>query len=89
MAHPKETPGAVWGQRRVKARGRYSGVMLSSSTASIKRASSSPRPDTLTRFDTGHMRKSSFGAGRKSSTPAFPVSQASFLERSSMTGMRS
>jgi hypothetical protein len=38
--------------------------MASSSTGSIKLGSSSPRPDTLTRFDTGHMRKRSFGAGR-------------------------
>jgi hypothetical protein len=33
--------------------------------------SSSPRPDTLTRFETGHMRKRSFGAGRNSSTVPF------------------
>ena len=64
-------------------------VTAPSSAASIRLGSSSPRPDTLTRFETGHMRRMSFGAGRKSSAPAFPVSQASFLERSSMTGMRS
>jgi hypothetical protein len=40
--------------------------MASSSTGSIKLASSSPRFDTLTRFDPGHMRRRSFGAGRKS-----------------------
>ena len=39
--------------------------MASSSTGSIKLASSSPRFDTLTRFDPGHMRRRSFGAGRK------------------------
>jgi hypothetical protein len=55
---------------------------------SLKLGSSSPRPDTLTRFETGHLRRRLFGAGRKSSAPAFPVSHASFLERFSTTGMR-
>jgi hypothetical protein len=44
---------------------------------SITLGSSSPRPDTLTRFDTGHMRNRSFGAGRNSSTPALPDSHVS------------
>ncbi len=30
--------------------------------------------DTLTRFETGHIRRRTFGIGRNSSTPAFPVS---------------
>ena len=38
---------------------------------SITLGSSPPRPDTLTRFDTGHMRNRSFGAGRNSSTPVW------------------
>ena len=46
-------------------------------TASIKLASSSPWPGTLTSFETGQTRRISFGAGRNSSAPAFPSSQAS------------
>ena len=43
-------------------------IMASSSTSSIRLGSSSPWPDTLTRFETGHMRRRLFGAGRNSSS---------------------
>jgi hypothetical protein len=49
----------------------------------------SPRPDTLTRFDTGHMRKRSFVAGRNSSTPALPPSQVSISWSPRKAGIRS
>jgi hypothetical protein len=41
--------------------------MASSSTTSIKLGSSSPRPNTFTHFETGHMRRKPFGADPKSS----------------------
>lgn len=44
---------------------------------SIRVGSSFPRPEIFTRFETGHIRRRSLGAGRNTSVPASPESHAS------------
>jgi hypothetical protein len=58
-------------------------------TGSIGHGSSSRRPDTLARFDTGHMLRMSFGAGRNSSTRHFRLARRQDRDARARTGMRS
>src|SRR5262249_1127062 len=59
-----------------------------SEIGSIKLASS-PLPGLPTRFDTGHIRKLSSGAGLSSSVPAPPDNHGPKLSGSRITGIRS